>query len=128
MPIVFVIALLLVGTIATTLSVSSPSPIPALPTESLPALPDITAPPTETPMGRYPASAESGLIGACASGLDPNTVPAPIGQAFCVCTVNMYEQLYPTFDEFQRASGAGAITDKVKTDVANRCARQIVGG
>ena len=129
-PIVFVIALLLVGTIATTLSVSSPSPspIPVLPTESLPALPDVTAPPTETPMGRYPASAESGLIGACVSGIDPKTVPAPIGQAFCVCTVNMYEQLYPTFDEFQRASAAGAITDQVKTDVANRCARQIVGG
>ena len=51
-----------------------------------------------------------------------------IAQAFCVCTVNKYEQLYPTYDDFQRASGSGAITDKVKTDVANQCARQIVGG
>lgn len=125
----FVIVLLLVGTVATTLALpaSSPTPVP-FPTGSLPAFPDITAPPTETPFGRYPASAEIGLITSCVSGIDPNTVPRPIAQAFCVCTVNKYEQLYPTFDEFQRASGSGAITDRMKTDVANQCARQIVGG
>jgi hypothetical protein len=129
-PIIFVIVLLLVGTVATTLALpsASPSPSPDSASGTQPAFPDITAPPTETPSGRYPATAESGLIGACASGIDPNTVPAPIAQAFCVCTVNRYEQLYPTYDEFQQASGSGAITDKVKTDVANQCAQQIVGG
>jgi hypothetical protein len=129
-PIVFVIVLLLVGTVATTLVLpsASPSPSPEVPSGSLPAFPDITAPPPETPIGRYPASAEAGLVSSCVSGIDPNTVPGPIAQAFCVCTVNKYEQLYPTYDEFQRASTSGAITDKVKTDVANQCARQIVGG
>lgn len=129
-PIVLIIVLLLVGTVATTLVLpsASPSPAPVLPSGSLPAFPDLTAPPTETPFGRYPQTAESGLIGSCVAGIDPNTVPGPIAQAFCVCTVNRYEQLYPTYEEFQRASGSGALTDKVKTDVANQCARQIVGG
>jgi len=132
-PIIFAIALLLVGTIATTLAVPSASPTPApnlpdLPGASLPALPDVTAPPSETPMGRYPASAESGVVGACVSGIDPKTVPGPVAQAFCVCTLNKFEQLYPTYDEFQRATASGALTDKVKTDISNRCALQIVGG
>ncbi|HEY8806359.1 MAG TPA: hypothetical protein VIN70_02080 [Candidatus Limnocylindria bacterium] len=127
-PIIFVIVVLLVGTLATTLALpaaSSPSPLPV---GSQTAFPDPTAPPMQTPLGRYPATAETGLITACVSGIDPNTVPGPIAQAFCVCTVNAYEQLYPAYEEFQRASGSGAITDKVKTDVANQCARQIVGG
>lgn len=132
LPIVVVIVLLLVGTLATTLAfpAASPPPPPSsdLPGGALPSLPDITAPPTETPFGRYPPTAESGLIGSCVSGIDPNTVPGPIAQAFCVCTVNRYEQLYPTYNEFQRASGSGAINDTVKTAVANQCARQIVGG
>ena len=129
-PIIFAIALLLVGTIATTLAVpsASPTPAPVLPLATLPALPDVTAPASETPMGRYPASAESGVVGACVSGIDPKTVPGPIAQAFCVCTLNKFEQLYPTYDEFQRATASGALSDKVKTDISNRCALQIVGG
>jgi hypothetical protein len=126
-PIIFVIALLLFGTIATTLAVPAASPTP-LPIGSLPAFPDFTAPPTATPLGRYPSNTESTILGSCVSGIDPSTVPAPIAQAFCVCTLNAYEQLYPTYDEFQRASGSGAITDALKTEVSNRCARQIVGG
>jgi len=130
LPIVFAIALLIVGTIATTLAL--PASAPATPEPSPVDLPTftgtVTAPPTETPSGRYPATAESSLVGSCVAGIDPNTVPGPIAQAFCVCTVNKYEQLYPSYDDFQRASGSGAFTDKVKTDVANQCARQIVGG
>ena len=130
MPIIFAIALLLLGTIATTLSIpaASPSPTPGVPTGSLPVFPDVTALPTETPLGRYPATAESGVVGACVSGIDPSTVPAPIAQAFCVCTLNKFEQLYPTYDDFQRATASGAITDTVKTDISNRCVQQIVGG
>jgi len=129
-PIVFAIALLLIGTIATTLAIpaASPPPTPTIPSGGLPLLPDVTAPPPQTPFGRYPASAESGIVASCISGIDPSTVPAPIAQAFCVCTVNKLEQLYPTYDEFQRATAAGAITDKVRTDISNRCAIQIVGG
>ena len=129
LPIVAVIMLLLVGTVATTLALPASAPSPA-PTDSLPALPDpnVTAPPTETPLGRYPATAEAGLVTSCVSGIDPNTVPGPIAQAFCVCTVNKYERLYPTYDEFQRAQSAGAITKQITTDIANGCAQQIVGG
>ncbi len=131
-PIIFVVVLLLIGSLATTLVLpgarSTPAPAPFPTSGSLPAFPDLTAPPTETPFGRYPTSAEAGLVTACVSGIDAATVPAPIAQAFCVCTINKYEQLYPTYDGFQSANAAGAITDQIKTDVANRCAQQIVGG
>jgi hypothetical protein len=126
-PIVVVIALLLVGTVATTLAIPAASPSPA-PVESFPAFVAPTAPPTETPFGRYPATAEAGVVTSCVSGIDPSTVPGPIAQAFCVCTLNKYEQLYPTYDEFQRAQTSGAITKQVTTDISNRCAQQIVGG
>ena len=128
-PIVIVIALLLVGTVATTLALppASPSASPA-PDQSLPPFVEPTAPPTETPLGRYPASAEAGVVTSCVSGIDPSTVPGPIAQAFCVCTLNKYEQLYPTYDEFQRAQTSGTITPQVTTDISNRCAQQIVGG
>jgi len=130
MPIVLVIALLLVGTVATTLAIpaTSPSPTPTNPNGGPPLVPDVTAPPVETPFGRYPSGAETGIVASCVSGIDPSTVPAPIAQAFCVCTLNKFEQLYPTYDEFQRATAAGTITDKVRTDISNRCAIQIVGG
>ena len=126
-PIVVVIALLLVGTLATTLAIPAASPSPA-PEDSFPAFPVPTAPPTETPFGRYPASVEAGVVNACVSGIDPSTVPGPIAQAFCVCTLNKYEQLYPTYDEFQRAQTSGAINAQLTTDISNRCAQQIVGG
>ena len=128
-PILFAIGLLLVGTIATTVALPASAPPPGPSAPDLPAFTGGgTAPPPETPSGRYPASAESGLVSSCVAGIDPNTVPGPIAQAFCVCTVNRYEQLYPRYDEFQRAAGSGALSDKVKTDVANQCARQILGG
>ncbi|MEA2660773.1 MAG: hypothetical protein QOH08_345 [Chloroflexota bacterium] len=129
-PIVFVIVLLLIGTLATTLAIpgAGPSPTPGLPVGSLPAFPDITAAPTQTPLGRYPTAAESNIVTACVSAIDPKTVPGPIAQAFCVCTLNKYEELYPTYDEFQRAGTSGAITEQMKTDIGNRCAQQIVGG
>jgi hypothetical protein len=126
-PNIAVIALLLVGTIATTLAIPAAGPSPA-PTDNLPAFPIGTAPPTETPAGRYPASAEAGVVMSCVSGIDPATVPGPIAQAFCVCTLNKYEQLYPTYDEFQRAQTSGAITKQITADISNRCAQQIVGG
>lgn len=129
-PIVLIIAFLLVGTLATTLSVppASPSPTPELPVGSLPPFSDATAPPTQTPSGRYPADAEASLVNTCVSGIDPNTVPGPIAAAFCVCTLNRFEQTYPTYDEFQRATTSGAFTDQMKTDISNACALQIVGG
>ena len=126
-PIVLVILFLLVGTVATTLALPAAAPSPG-PEESLPPFAAPTAPPSETPLGRYPASAEAGVVNACVSGIDPSTVPGPIAQAFCVCTLNKYEQLYPTYDEFQRAQTSGAINAQLTTDISNRCAQQIVGG
>lgn len=129
-PIIFVAVLLLVGTVATTLTIpsASPSPTPYVPIGALPSFPDITAPPTETPARRYPATSETTILSACVSGIDPKTVPGPIAEAFCVCTLNKFEQLYPTYDEFQRATSSGALTEQLKTDISNRCAQQIVGG
>jgi len=129
-PIILIIAFLLVGTLATTLSVppASPSPTSELPTGSFPPLSDATAPPTQTPSGHYPADAEASLVNTCVSGIDPNTVPGPIAAAFCVCTLNRFEQAYPTYDDFQRATASGAFTDRMKTDISNACAVQIVGG
>jgi hypothetical protein len=130
-PIVLIIAFLLVGTLATTLSIPAASPSPTsagLPAGSVPPLTDATPPPTETPLGRYPPSAESSVVTACISGIDPNTVPGPIAAAFCVCTLNKFEQLYPTYGEFQRATTSGTLTDQMKTDISNACAVQIVGG
>jgi len=129
-PIILIIAFLLIGTLATTLSVppASPSPTSGLPAGSLPPFSDATAQPTQTPSGRYPADAEASLVNTCVSGIDPNTVPGPIAAAFCVCTLNKFEQTYPTYDEFQRATTSGAFTDKMKTDISNACAVQIVGG
>jgi len=129
-PIVLIIAFLLVGTLATTLSIppASPSPTPGLPVGSLPPFSDGTPPPTQTPSGRYPPDAEASLVNTCVSGIDPNTVPGPIAAAFCVCTLNRFEQMYPTYDEFQHATTSGAFTDQMKTDISNACAVQIVGG
>src|SRR5690348_13488697 len=88
-PIIVVIGLLLVGTVATTLALPPASPpVSSAPDVSLPPFVQPTAPPTETPLGRYPASAEAGVVTSCVSGIDPATVPGPIAQAFCVCTLN----------------------------------------
>ena len=121
---------LLVGTLATTLSIppATPSPTPVLPVATFPAFGDGTPPPTQTPSGRYPPDAEASLVNTCVAGIDPKTVPGPIAAAFCVCTLNRFEQTYPTYDEFQRATTSGTFTDKMKTDISNACAVQIVGG
>jgi hypothetical protein len=77
---------------------------------------------------REPPDAEASLVNTCVSGIDPNTVPGPIAAAFCVCTLNRFEQLYPTYDQFQQATTSGAFTDQLKTAISNACAVQIVGG
>ena len=129
-PIVAVVALLLVGIVGASLSVptASPAPLPDLPVGSYPAVPNGTPRPTETPMGRYPRTGEATVEGSCVSGIDANTVPAAIAQAFCVCVLNTYETLYPTYDVFQQATTSGTITEQMKTDLSNRCVQQIVGG
>jgi hypothetical protein len=130
LPIVAVVVLLLVGLIGATFAAPAarPSRTPAVPI-ALPAQqPGATLPPLPTPFGRYPATAEATIVGSCVSGLDPNVVPDLVAQAFCVCTLNAYEQLYPTYDRFQQGISSGAITDELRTQIANRCAQAVVGG
>ena len=126
-PIVIVVVLLLFGLIGATFAepAARPSPIP----DSLSiGRPDPTAPPPPKPLGRYPASSEATIVGSCINGIEPTTVPAPIAQAFCVCTLNAFEQLYPTYDQFQQAIASGTITDQLRTQISNRCVQALVGG
>lgn len=129
-PIFVVVVLLLVGVIGATFAAPAarPSPTPDLPISLPGQRSDVTAPPLPTPFGRYPATAEATIVGSCVSGIDPNTVPAPIAQAFCVCTLNAFEQLYPTYDRFQQGIASGAITDELRTQISNRCVQALVGG
>ncbi|HEV2011452.1 MAG TPA: hypothetical protein VGS17_10565 [Candidatus Limnocylindria bacterium] len=130
LPILVVVVLLLVGLIGATFAapVARPSRTPDVPIALPGQQPDATAPPLPTPFGRYPATAAATIVGSCVSGIDPNVVPERIAQAFCVCTLNAYEQLYPTYDRFQQGIASGAITDELRTQISNRCAQAIVGG
>jgi hypothetical protein len=129
-PIIVVVVVLLIGLIGTTFA--APAARPAQQSTapvSLPGRsPDQTAVPLPTPLGRYPATAEVSLVRSCLSGIDPNTVPDPLAQAFCVCTLNAYEQLYPTYDRFQQGIASGTITDELRTQISTRCAQALVGG
>ena len=127
LPIVIVVALLLVGLVGSTFSVPAARPSPTPDVISI-GRPETTAPPLPTPFGRYPTSAEATVVGSCVNGIDRQTVPPQIAQAFCVCTLNSFEQIYPTYDQFQAAIASGAITDQVRTQISDRCAQAIVGG
>ena len=126
-PIVLVVAALIIGLIGSAFAVPAALPSPA-PDLSLVGQSDLTARPAPTPLGRYPTGAEATVIGSCVSGIDPKTVPTQIAQAFCVCTLNAFEQLYPTYDQFQQAIASGTITDALRTQISNRCVQAIVGG
>ena len=126
-PIIVVIAALLVGLIGATFAAPAARPS-ATPEVSSIGRPDVTAPPAPTPLGRYPVSAEATVVGSCVNGIDPQTVPTGIAQAFCICTLNAFEQLYPTYDQFQQAIASGTITDQLRTQISNRCVQALVGG
>ena len=126
-PIILVVAALVIGLIGSAFAAPAARPSPTPDVISI-GQPDLTAPPAPTPLGRYPTSAEGTVVGSCVSGIDPKTVPSPIAQAFCVCTLNAFEQLYPTYDQFQQAIASGTITDALRTQISNRCVQAIVGG
>lgn len=126
LPIVIVVVFLLVGLVG---SLFTPPVAPAATPDPIPvSRPGATAVPAPTPSGRYPATAEATIVGSCVNGIDPQTVPPQIAQAFCVCTLNAFEQLYPAYDQFQQAIAAGAITDQQRTQISTRCVQSIVGG
>jgi len=127
LPIVLVIAALLVGLLGATFAAPAAPPSPTPEVSSI-GRPDQTAPPLPTPLGRYPVSGEATVVGSCVNGIDPQTVPSGIAQAFCICTLNAFEQLYPTYELFQQAIASGTITDQLRTQISNRCAQAIVGG
>ena len=127
-PIVIVVVVLLVGLIGAAFAAPAGD---ARRSQDIPITrpgPAQTAPPLPTPFGRYPATAEATIVGSCVSGIDPKTVPAPIAQAFCVCTLNAFEQLYPTYDRFQQAIETSSITDELRTQISNRCTQALLGG
>lgn len=125
-PIIAVVALVLVGLIGTTLTaVPAAAPSPDI---AVPGVPSATSRPAPTPLGRYPRTAETSIVGSCVSGIDAKTVPPPIAQAFCVCVLNAYEQVWPSYADFDRASTAGTISEDLKTQISNRCVQAIVGG
>jgi hypothetical protein len=126
-PILIVVAFLLVGIIGSTFSAPAPRPTPTPDVISI-GRSDPTAPPLPTPFGRYPAAAEATIVGSCVNGIDPKTVPPQIAQAFCVCTLNSFEQLYPTYDQFQAAIASGTITDELRTQISTRCTQALIGG
>jgi hypothetical protein len=45
-----------------------------------------------------------------------------------VCTLNSFEQIYPTYDQFQAAIASGAITDQLRTQISTRCTQALIGG
>ena len=127
-PIVIVVVVLLVGLIGVAFVAPPRDPRRSQDIPSTRPGQAQTAPPLPTPFGRYPAPAEATIVGSCVSGIDPKTVPAPIAQAFCVCTLNAFEQLYPTYDRFQQAIEASLITDELRTQISNRCTQALLGG
>ena len=127
-PIVIVVVVLIVGLIGAAFAAPAGD---ARRSQDIPITrpgPAQTAPPLPTPFGRYPTTAESTIVGSCVSGIDPKTVPALIAQAFCVCTLNAFEQLYPTYEQFQQALTSNAITDELRTQISNRCTQALLGG
>lgn len=125
-PIIAVVALLLVGLIGTTLT-AAPAARPSADL-ALPSVPNASSRPAPTPLGRYPRTAEASIVGSCVAGIDRNTVPPPIAQAFCVCVLNGYEQVWPSYEDFAQATTAGTISEDRKTQISNRCVQAIVGG
>ena len=126
-PIIIIVTLLVVGLIGSAFAAPAARPSPTPDLISI-GQREPSGPPLPTPFGRYPAPAEATIVGSCISGIDPKTVPAPIAQAFCVCTLNGFEQLYPTYDQFQVAIASGTITDTLRTQISNRCVQALVGG
>ncbi|MEP7003357.1 MAG: hypothetical protein ABI888_02355 [Chloroflexota bacterium] len=127
-PIVIIIALLLVGIIGSTFAAPRASPSPTPDAISIVQANTNTPVPLPTPFGRYPTNAEATIVGSCVNGIDTKTVPPQIAQMFCVCTLNSFEQLYPTYDQFQSAIATGTITDQLRTQISTRCTQALLGG
>ena len=92
--------------------------------------PLVTTPPVGSPatLGRFGAAQEQTYLSACESDSSAGSVPPSVAAAFCVCTLNQYEMLYPSYDAMQAAAGSGALDQKTRDDISQRCVRSVLGG
>lgn len=96
------------------------TPPPALPTPGAIASPDT--------LHKFAAADESAFITSCVADLPPSSVPQQVAQAFCVCTLNAYEDRYPSYEALNAALASGALDQQTRTQIANGCVQAILGG
>ncbi len=84
--------------------------------------------PSPTTLHRYADKDESAFIASCVADAPSASVPTPVAQAFCVCTLNAYETIYPTYDALNAAVTSGALTQQTRTQISDRCVQSLLGG
>ncbi|HEY6959453.1 MAG TPA: hypothetical protein VI814_11570 [Candidatus Limnocylindria bacterium] len=84
--------------------------------------------PSPTTLHKYAEKDENAYLTSCVADAPASTVPVPIAQAFCVCTLNAYEQIYPTYDALNAALASGALSEQTRTQISQRCVQAILGG
>ena len=86
------------------------------------------AAPSPTTLHKYAEQDENAYLASCVADAPASTVPVPIAQAFCVCTLNAYETMYPTYDAMNAALASGALSEQTRTQISQRCVNAILGG
>lgn len=84
--------------------------------------------PSPSTLGRFAQKDEATFIASCVADAPANSVPIAIAQAFCVCTLNAYETMYPSYESLTAALASGALTEPTRTQISNRCVQSILGG
>lgn len=84
--------------------------------------------PSPTTLHKYAEKDENTYLASCVADAPASTVPVPIAQAFCVCTLNAYETIYPTYDAMNAALASGALSEQTRTEISSRCVQAILGG
>src|SRR5207248_7676811 len=95
---------------------AAPSATPPVATLSAGAVPSGPAE-TPGPLHLYAADQETTFLSSCVADLPPGNVPQPVAEAFCICTLNSYETMYPTYDALRAAQTSGALTDATRTQI-----------
>lgn len=107
---------------------NAPTPTPPLAATFTPSLSAPGPGDTLAPLHKFAADQENGFIASCMSDPSSASVPQGVAQAFCVCTLNQYETMYPSYDALQAAQKSGALDENTRTQIANRCVSAILGG
>ena len=127
MPAIFVTLLLVALAVGIGAAQRPPSSTPAVAT-FFPTSGASVAIPTLEPEHKFAAGDENTFIGSCVADLPNSDVPPPVAQAFCVCTLNAYEDMYPTYKALNDALSSGALTEQTRSSIASRCVTAILGG